>query len=269
MQRPQSSAPAAEIANRTDATVVADALLRARHEGRPADASAMAATLYDAAGAYAVQELVARALEGPDAGFPRFWKSGGPSRDAVLTHAALPANGVWASPADARAWHCNIRLIEVEIALRLGREVTAAEAGHLTPATAASLVDAMAVSIELVDSRWQQGVQTPPLLKLADLQSHGALVLGDWQPFSPRDWAHQECTVRIGAGSIERRRGTHALGDPLWVLPEWLRHLTRRGAVVPGGTVVTTGTWCGMLPAAAGDLVVTCFEGVGQASLQL
>ena len=107
------------------------------------------------------------------------------------------------------------------------------------------------------------------LLKLADLQSHGALVLGQWQPWSPRDWAHQECTVRIGAGPIERRRGTHALGDPLWVLPEWLRHLTRRGAIVPAETVVTTGTWCGMLPAEAGDLVVASFEGVGEASLQL
>ena len=263
------SASMVESADHTDAKVVADALLRARREGRPVDASALAATLYDATGAYAVQELVARALQGPSTDFPRFWKSGGPSRDAVLTHAALPANGVWTSPADARAWHCNMRLIEVEIALRLGREVTAAEAARLTPATAASLVDAMAVSIELVDSRWQQGVQAPPLLKLADLQSHGALVLGNWQPFSPRDWAHQECTVRIGARPIERRRGTHALGDPLWVLPEWLRHLTRKGAVVPEGTVVTTGTWCGVLPAASGDLVVACFEGVGQASLQL
>jgi 2-keto-4-pentenoate hydratase len=263
------SASMVDSAGRTDAAIVADALLRARRDARPADASALAATLHDATGAYAVQDLVARALQGPATGFPRFWKSGGPSRDAVLTHAALPANGVWPSPADARAWHCNIRLIEVELALRLGRDVTAAEAGRLTPATAASLVDGMAVSIELVDSRWQQGVQAPPLLKLADLQSHGALVLGDWQPFSPRDWAHQECTVRIGAGPIERRHGTHALGDPLWVLPEWLRHLTRSGAVVPAGTVVTTGTWCGMLPAEAGDLVVACFEGVGQASLQL
>lgn len=262
------SASTAEAANQIDAMLVADALLRARRECRPADASALVATLYDAAGAYAVQDLVARALQGPT-GLPRFWKSGGPSRGAVLTHAALPAEGVWTSPAVARGWHCNMRLIEVEIALRLGRDVTAAEAARQTPATAASLVDAMAVSIELVDSRWQQGVQAPPLLKLADLQSHGALVLGHWLPFSPRDWAYQECTVQIGARPLERRRGTHALGDPVWVLPEWLRHVTRGSAVVAAGTVVTTGTWCGMLPAEAGDLVVACFEGVGEASLQL
>lgn len=247
---------------------VAQALVAARRERAPADAAPLAGALEAPAEAYAVQALVARGMGEPSL-FPRHWKSGGPSRDAALTHAALPAEGVWASPADARGWHCHIRLIEAEIALRLGRDVTGEEAACLTPATASSLVDALAVSIELVDSRWRQSVQAPPLLKLADLQSHGALVLGEWQPWSPRDWARQECSVRIGMRPLERRRGTHALADPLWVLPEWLRYLTRRGTIVPEGTVVTTGTWCGMLPATAGDLVVARFAGVGEASLQL
>jgi 2-keto-4-pentenoate hydratase len=247
---------------------VARALLQARRERQPTDAALLAGALETPAEAYAVQALVAQGMEAAPQ-TPRYWKSGGPSRDAVLTHAALPERGVWTSPADARGWHCNVRLIEAEIALRLGRDVTPAEAARLTPETAGSLVDAMAVSIELVDSRWREGVQAPPLLKLADLQSHGALVLGAWQPWAPRDWASQECTVQIGAGPLERRRGTHALGDPLWVLPAWLRHATREGIAVPRGTVVTTGTWCGMLPAAAGDRVVARFEGVGEAALQL
>jgi 2-keto-4-pentenoate hydratase len=33
--------------------------------------------------------------------------------------------------------------------------------------------------------------------------------------------------------------------------------------------VVTTGSWCGMLPTAAGERVRVRFEGVGEASLQL
>ena len=53
-----------------------------------------------------------------------------------------------------------------------------------------------------------------------------------------------------------------------WLLAPWLRHATRGGQTVPGGTVVTTGTWCGMLSAAVGDLVTARFEGVGQASVQ-
>jgi 2-keto-4-pentenoate hydratase len=248
---------------------VAQALLAARRDQTPGDASALAAVLRDAADAYAVQERVARGLAPQPLGFPRFWKSGGPSREAVLTHAALPAQGVWASPADAAGWHFNIRLIEAEIALRLGRDVTPAQATTLTPDATAGLVDAMTVAIEIVDSRWQQGAAAPALLKLADLQAHGALVLGSWEPFAPRDWSAQSCTVQIGNRAVVERRGTHSMGDPAWLLPTWLRHATRAGQTVPAGTVVTTGTWCGMLPAEAGDRVLVRFDGIGEASVQL
>ncbi len=114
---------------------------------------------------------------------PRHWKSGGPSRDAVLTHAALPPDGVWTSPADARKWPFRLRGIEAEIALRLARDVDPAQAATLDHQRAAELVDAMCVSIEIVDSRWVEGLQASPTAKLADLQSHGALVLGGWVPY--------------------------------------------------------------------------------------
>ena len=127
----------------------------------------------------------------------------------------------------------------------------------------------MAVSIEIVDSRWQQARDAGALLKLADLQSHGALVLGEWQAFAQRDWPHQACTVQVGNAAPKRFRGTHSLNDPVWLLPLWLRHVTRHGATVPRGTVVTTGTWCGMLEAHKGDKVRAVFEGVGEAEVQL
>jgi 2-keto-4-pentenoate hydratase len=125
------------------------------------------------------------------------------------------------------------------------------------------------VSIEIVDSRWLQSVQAPPLLRLADLQSHGALVLGDWVPFEPtRDWSQQRCEVHIG-GAVSEYRGTHTLGDPAYVLTAWLQHATADGATLPAGTVVTTGTWCGALAAQAGDAVRVRFDGIGEASVQL
>lgn len=245
---------------------VAQALLQARQGGPGANANAFAITTPQQA--YQVQALVLRALDGHD-GPHRYWKSGGPSREATLTHAPLPAVNVWTSPADARDHPFRLRLIEAEVALRLGRDVTPADAAAVTPADARAWVEAMAVSIEVVDLRWQQGTQAAPLAKLADLQAHGALVIGDWRPFEARDWAAQACTVQIGQAEPQRFRGTHSLGDPAWLLPTWLRHLTRDGATVPRGTVVTTGTWCGMLPAQKGDLVQARFEGIGSASVQL
>lgn len=246
---------------------VADALLRARREHRPQDATPLANALHGPDDAYEVQRLVAQALGAPVV--PRHWKSGGASRPAVLTHAPLPPDGVWPSPADARGRHFHMRLIEAEVALRLGQEVDAQQAAALTHEDAPALVDAMAVSIEIVDSRWAQGVEAPGLLKLADLQSHGALVLGEFVPLAPRDWGQQRCRVQIGSNPLVERVGTHPLNDPAWLLPIWLRHATRHCLSVPRGTVVTTGTWCGMLPARAGDLVRVEFAGIGEASVQL
>lgn len=255
--------------NPTQAQAVAAALITARQNRQPADAAPLASALQTADEAYAVQALVAQALEGHGGPFPRHWKCGGPSREAPLTHAPLPAIGVRASPADMRDLHFNMRLIEAEVALRLGRAVTPAQAVALTPDSASALPDAMTVSIEVVDMRWQQAAQAPALLKLADLQAHGALALGQWVPFAARDWAAQTCEVTIGSQPPQRFAGTHSLKDPAWLLPFWLRHATRNGETVPAGTVVTTGTWCGMLRAAAGDLVTARFEGVGEASVQL
>jgi 2-keto-4-pentenoate hydratase len=238
-------------------------LLEARRSGRPQPAP----ELPDASAAYAVQATVARELDW-FAGAPRHWKSGGPSRDVVPTHAPLPPAGVLASPADASARRFQLRGIEAEVALRLRVPVDAARAAAFDISRTDDIVDAMCVSIELIDSRWAEGLQSPPLAKLADLQSHGTLVLGEWVPYQARDWAAQRCQVTIG--EVQRQfTGSHTMGEPAWVLAAWLRHATRDGAVLAAGSVVTTGTWCGILQAQAGDAVQADFDGIGQARLQL
>ncbi len=240
-------------------------LLTARRLATPSPAP----TLPDAATAYAVHDGVAAALGWFADGTPQYWKSGGPARDRALMHAALPPAGVWTSPADARAHPFRLRGIEAEIALRLAAPVDAARAATLDHDSARALIDAMSVSIELVDSRWSEALEAPAFARLADLLSHGALVLGDWVPFQARDWDAQRCTVRIGAQPLRAFRGSHPLRDPAFVLPAWLRHATRDGATLAAGTVVTTGTWCGIPLAEAGDEVEVAFEGIGAARVRL
>ncbi len=223
----------------------------------------------DAPAAYRVQAGVAAALGWFADGMPRHWKSGGPSREAPQTHAPLPPAGIFASPADLRNWPFQFRGIEAEIAFRLAEPVDAGRAAGLDTAGARALIDAMCVSIELVDSRWVEARQAPQLAKLADLQSHGALVLGEWLPFRACDWSAQRCEVRIGEAAPLVFSGTHSHADPVAVLPNWLRHATRDGAVLGAGSVVTTGTWCGLPMAAHGDRVEVRFDGIGQASVQL
>lgn len=252
---------------------VTHTLLQARAQAELADALPLAEALSSPEDAYAVQQAVARKLGWFAQGAPRAWKSGGASRGATLSHAPLAPAGVWPSPARAGGWPLHTRGIEAEIALRLGRDVSVAQAWQLTPGDCAGLVDAMAVSIEVVESRWLQQFAAPPLLLMADQLCHGALVLGEWQACdlaaAAPDWSRQVCRMRIGNGETSVHTGTHSLADPAWLLADWLRHATMEYGVVGAGTVVTTGSWVGLARAQAGDAVHVQFDGIGEAFLQL
>ena len=239
-------------------------LVRARRSGMAQPVVELA----DAQAAYAVQEGVAAALGWFPGGLKQAWKSGGAAPGPDQTHAPLPPAGVWRSPAQAgdQPWHW--RGIEAEIALRLREPVDAARAASVDADTAARLVDALCVAIEIVDSRWLPAMAAPVWDKLADIQSHGALVLGAWRRFEARDWSAQPCRVEIGGQPARDFRGSHSMGDPTRVLPSWLKHGTRQGAILAAGTVVTTGTWCGLLQARAGDTVRVDFPGIGEASVE-
>ena len=253
----------AVLMNPSPVPSIAQALLEAHRTGIPADDIQL--VLDDAGDAYAVQERVYEALAGQPVPACRAWKSGGPSRAAALTHSPLPPGGIvqsgdlvpGASP-----------LIEAEIALRLARDVDPQEAAQISIDEAMRCIDAMCVTIELVGFRWRRGADAPALHKLADFQSHAGLVVGAFERFAPRDWAAQACRVRID-GSEQEFRGTHSLGDPAWLLPQWMRHASSRTGVLVRGTLVTTGTWCGLLHARSGSLVEVHFAGVGAAVVQL
>lgn len=250
------------------AAALADALTAAWTGGPALQHADWPDAVPDADTAYAVQARLWAALGGTSGSPARHWKSGGPSRSTPLTHAPLPPAGVLPSGSSLAALPLRHRLVEAEVALVLARDVSAQEASTLEAAAAPSLVRSMTVTLEAVDSRWAAMREAPALLKLADLQSHGALVVGEMVPFEARDWAAQVCRVRIGAADWQTFTGTHSLADPTWLLPLWLRHATRQGASVPAGTLVTTGTWCGLLAAQAGDRVQVEFPGIGSVAAQ-
>ena len=251
-------------------TALANALIQARQSNQTLDATPWLGTLETADQAYEVQDAVASALAWfGDQAVPRHWKSGGASRSATLTHAPLPPAGVRTSPADFSDLAFHVPGIEAEIALRLGQDVTPAMAAKLDHGDAASLIDAMAVSVEIVDSRWQDLAGTPALLRLADSQVHGALAIGEWQPYAAVDWASQRCETKVGDAETLVREGTHPLADPAWLLPTWLRHVTRHGQAAPAGTVVTTGSWVGIVPCRRGDQVAVEFAGIGALRLSV
>ncbi|HSU20280.1 MAG TPA: fumarylacetoacetate hydrolase family protein [Variovorax sp.] len=246
-----------------------EALASAHGAGTVVEGAAWGDALSDVEQAYWVQDGVGRALGVFGSEVPRHWKSGGPSRGAALTHAPLPPAGVRGGPARFADMRFRIPGFEAEIALRLGRDVTPDMAAGLAAEDVDALIDAMAVSVEIVDSRWDETGRTFPLLKLADFQSHGALALGGWVPYTPRDWSRQTCRVHIEGSEPRVFTGTHSLGEPQWLLPHWLRHVTRGGKTVSAGTVVTTGTWCGLIPLRPDAVATVEFEGIGTLDVRL
>src|SRR6218665_2016161 len=149
----------------SSAFAVVTSLVAARRRGRTAPALAQTVSSDDEA--YAIQDGVASALGWFGHSPPKYWKSGGAARDMALTHAALPPAGVRTAGQSLADLRWQQPAVEAEIALRLAREVTPEQAQRLSHADGPGLVDAMAVAIEIADSRWQEGLQAPAALRLA------------------------------------------------------------------------------------------------------
>lgn len=244
-----ASSPAAADA-RLQALV--QALARARHDQTRLRAADWLDAVTNEEQAYAVQQGVARTLGwvSPQRPVASAWKSGAATRDGPYGHAPLDPAGLRQQRFEALPPVDLLLGFEAEIALRLGRDVSPGQALALQPEQVlrrpGHWIDALCVSVELVGSRWQEGLDAPELLRLADHQSHAGLLLGPWQRFAPRDWSMIGLRIAQPGRAALRLTGAHALLDPAWLLPAWLRHLSRDGHSVPAGTLVSTGAWGGL-----------------------
>lgn len=220
----------------TPITALIHALAACHREGARLRAADWMHAVRDEADAYAVQDGVAAALGWP---LDR-WKSGGGGPQGPFSHSPV-------SPLAGTA----LLGVEAEVALRVDAQ---------------GAPEAMCIAVELIASRWAEGLDAPALLRTADFQSNAGLLLGAWQPYAALDWAQLEWQFVLPGQPDIVRRGGHTLADPVGVLPAWWRHATRNGASLPAGAVVTTGAWGGLHPltgAAHGRLSI---EGLGEFS---
>ena len=214
-------------------TALIEALTACHRDGTRLKAADWLHAVRDEADAYAVQDGVARALGWR---FDR-WKSGGASAQGPFSHS--PVNPVAGT---------SLLGVEAEVALCVDAD---------------GAPEAMCIAVELVASRWAEGLDAPALLRMADHQSNAGLLLGAWQPYRALDWGQLEWRLALDGQPDIVRRGGHSLADPAAVLPAWLRHATRHGASLPPGTVVTTGAWGGLHPLAGAARGTLTFEGLG------
>ena len=238
----------------------------ARHLLQARSGSAVASQLVlpaDRAGAYAIQDATLAQL-GPIAG----WTVGAMGPQAEPTFAPLPAAGLLAGPAVLAGPPWQLRGIELEVAFRLGRDLDPGDA-LLAPADLIAAIDSVLPAIEVVETRLADWRGADPLAQLADLQSHGALVLGTPSTLRPDtvDLRTVQARLRFNGQEVANTHGGNPAAD-VWRMLAWLaRHCALRGQPLRAGQVLTTGSCTGMLFAPALAQVQGQLEGIGRVEL--
>ncbi|WP_284944862.1 2-keto-4-pentenoate hydratase [Acidisoma cladoniae] len=210
--------------------------------------------------AYAVQHAVNEAL-GPIGG----WKVGaGP--DGRPSTAPLPASGIMPSPAVAPASFSD-RLIEAEIAFTLTQDLPPRGVPYNRDEVIAAIGACHAV-IELVQFRVPGTISASPLLKIADHQGHGALIVGAAVP----GWTEIDFPRFAVTQEIEGLPTKHGVGNPAGDMIRLIVWLANEGSLWAGGLkagqIVTCGSWTGATPAPPGSSVSVTFQGVAPVQLR-
>lgn len=243
---------------------LAERLVGAWRSGQPL--SALDATRLappDDTAACAVQDAVGVALDWFPRGRPRAWKIA----SVPPTAAPVPDAFILRGPQVLRRsdFHTLIG-VEVELVLELARPLPAGA----DEAEAAAAISAVHAAIEIFDVRAEAWNTLPRTFLLADHQMHGRLLLGrgiegGWQS----SMADSEVVLRVDGEAVMRRRGGHALGTPVAILPWLARHVAARGGLLQAGDLIASGTWTGLYEARPGQHIEAAFAGIGEVALTI
>lgn len=218
----------------------------------------------DADEAYAVQDRVCRTL-----GTVGGWKVGARTPDALPSAAPLLQDLIQTSPASWPAHNLHLRGVEAEIAFRVGRDIPAG-ADPLDDASAFAAIESVHAAIEIVDTRLDNWKDADPLWQLADNQSNGGFVYDPTGiPFRAQDFTAAPVRLTIDGRVTVEQRGGNTAGDPRRLLLWLIDHAVRRRGGLAAGTMITTGSYTGMIFVEAGARVEAEFDGVGRAEVQV
>lgn len=216
-------------------------LMQARRAGK---AVAIPATLApaDKDAAYLIQREVMVRRQQTLGGF----KVGAKTPDAPIQGSLLPTECVMSNPAFlARSLYPSAGL-ELEIAFAFSRTFLPREEKYSDAEVFESLA-LMGTAIEIVSSRVQGWPTVDPLIQLADMQNHGALIVGSMVAYDPAfPFLVVAADLRIDERVIFSGTGKNPAGDPRRMLPWVVNHCSALGLTLKAGDVVTTGTYTGI-----------------------
>ncbi|KAA1011744.1 2-keto-4-pentenoate hydratase [Paraburkholderia panacisoli] len=196
----------------------------------------------DARAAYAIQHEILSASGARIGG----WKIGaksasGPIQGAPLPHVDLHADGTRLS----RDGFAPLGL-ELEIAFRFGRRFEPSTTPYSEDEVKAA-IGSIGATIEVVASRYAAWPDIDKLAQLADLQNHGALIVGEFIPYR-EDFPFVAPSLHFsfdGRDVVETAPANPA-GDPRRLLTWLVNHASSRGIAVTPEMIVTAGSYTGM-----------------------
>jgi 2-oxo-3-hexenedioate decarboxylase/2-keto-4-pentenoate hydratase len=172
---------------------------------------------------------------------------------------------VISEPGIAASEFCSPR-VEPEIAFLLRSPL---QGPDITVADVYAATEAVAVALELVDSRIVDWRLTLPDT-VADNASSGAVVLGDWVPYTVELALPQTvATMQLNGEVIESGAGTAVMGDPAAAVAWLANALADYGTGLAAGEFVMSGSCTAAAFVTTGDVVSATISGLGSVSLSL
>jgi 2-keto-4-pentenoate hydratase len=242
-----------------DTEAIAAELIRARVSGKGVLNTALPVPV-SARSAMQIQALVREQPARPVGG----WKV-----------AVGPEIGPVAAPLlDVRPDYAQIGLfpnctIEVELGVRLGRDLPRRETGAYDRSDILNAIESLVLGIEVIGGPFDDAANVPFLSLLADNLGNRAYIVGDRLPLSTADQVNElTCHVTMDESPLYQSTACHPAGDPLVPL---LFYANEQGDYLGGlraGQIVTTGSLCGVLPVGTAGLLKAQLGRAGQVSVR-
>lgn len=193
--------------------------------------------------AYQVQEAMLVHSQQPIAA----WKVGTCTATDGLCGSPLPRSALRDA---ADPWYFSSSQVvglEVELAFRLSSLALNAHIPLSMEVFLAQGMLEMALSVEVVSSRWQGWPDVPDLLKLADWQNHGGLVLGNIRPYdSSFPFLTPAVQLMVDGQPRAKFPATNPAGDPRRLIPPFIRQCQQRQCPIQPEHWITTGSYSGI-----------------------
>jgi 2-keto-4-pentenoate hydratase len=198
-----------------------------------------------------VQAEIARRLDHAQAG----WK-------VAIAEGGLPVAGLmpgpYLAPGDVYEGAIGAELrVEIEIALRLAKDVPMRPGQPYSRAELLGHCDKAFLGIEIVESRLANWQGVPFALWLADALGHGGYFIGPELDMKVLDDpTGLGCFISLNGVTIYDQPAVHGNGDPMTPFLAWANRKDELMGGLRAGQIVTTGSLCGgVLSPGKGEIV--------------